>query len=50
MSLELLTREYQALLEFVRNNPENEELKEDLEKARRAMEISWLNTSARVDA
>jgi hypothetical protein len=33
---------YQALLEFVRNNPENVELKEDLAKAKRAMDIAWM--------
>lgn len=50
MSLELLTREYQALLEFVRNNPENQILQEDLAKAKREMELSWLRTSVQVDA
>lgn len=36
------TEAYQALLEGVRAYPEDELLREDLERARRTMEIAWL--------
>lgn len=33
---------YQAYLEAVRLDPDNEQLQEDLLKARRAVEVAWL--------
>jgi 5'-deoxynucleotidase YfbR-like HD superfamily hydrolase len=40
---------YQALLEFVRENPHNVYLQEDLAKAQAKMEIAWLEKEAKTD-
>jgi len=39
------TEAYQVLLEGHRAHPENDELQEDLRKAKAAMEIAWLYLS-----
>lgn len=36
------TEAYQAYLEGVRAHPDDEQLAQDLNRARRAMEIAWL--------
>ena len=41
------TQAYQALLEGHRADPDNEDLYTDLQKAKAAMEIAWLQASAR---
>jgi len=38
-----LTEAYQVYVEGVRNDPDNEELYEDMLRAKTALEIAWLN-------
>ena len=47
MNLADETQAYQALLEGHRMDPDDEEVWEDLQKARRAMEVAWLEETAR---
>jgi hypothetical protein len=42
MDLAIETQAYQALLEGHRAHPDNEDLYIDLQKARAAMEVAWL--------
>lgn len=46
MSLAEATQAYQSYLEGHRHDPDNEELYDDLCKARVAMEIAWLHEAA----
>jgi hypothetical protein len=44
------TQAYQALLEGHRADPDNEDLYTDLQKAKAAMEIAWLQLALAVGA
>jgi hypothetical protein len=48
LNLAAETQAYQALLEGHRADPDNEELYIDLQKARAAMEIAWLQFAVAV--
>ena len=41
------TRLYQAALEAERVDPDDEELRAEVERARKAMEVAWLEHTAR---
>lgn len=48
LNLATETQAYQALLEGHRADPDNEDLYTDLQKARAAMEIAWLQLAVAV--
>ena len=48
LNLAIETQAYQALLEGHRADPDNEDLYTDLQKARAAMEIAWLQLAVAV--
>ncbi|MGZ6672820.1 MAG: hypothetical protein ACXVFM_10775 [Solirubrobacteraceae bacterium] len=48
LNLAIETQAYQALLEGHRADPDNEDLFTDLQKARAAMEIAWLQLAVAV--
>ncbi|MGZ6682400.1 MAG: hypothetical protein ACXVFK_19545 [Solirubrobacteraceae bacterium] len=48
LNLAMETQAYQALLEGHRADPDNEDLFTDLQKAKAAMEIAWLQLAVAV--
>ena len=48
LNLAIETQAYQALLEGHRADPDNEDLYTDLQKAKAAMEIAWLQLAVAV--
>jgi hypothetical protein len=48
LNLAIETQAYQALLEGHRADPDNEDLYTDLQKAKAAMEIAWLQFAVAV--
>jgi hypothetical protein len=48
LNLAIETQAYQALLEGHRADPDNEDLFTDLQKAKAAMEIAWLQLAVAV--